>query len=872
MSAPDPLPTGTVTFLFTDVEGSTRLLQQHGGDYRTAIARHHEILRDAVSASRGVVFETIGDAVYAAFARVDDAAGAAIRAQRGLGSEAFATGAVRVRMGIHLGDVELTEDRRHYFGPALYRCARLMATGHGGQVLVSSAAAAILGDAAPAGVTFRDLGEHRLKDLLRAERIYQLEAAGLETRFPPLVSLDARPNNLPVQRTPLVGREQELAQTRALLLDDETRLLTFVGPGGIGKTRLSLGLAAEASDQFAQGVFFVPLAHVTDPALVPNAIAGVLSVRDAPGTELADTIGGYLRQKHLLLVLDNFEHLLDAAELVGRLLEGAPGLRVLATSQAALRVYGEREYPVPALGLPNGARDPAALERSEAVRLFVQRARDVRPDLDTSRELGQIAEICKRLDGLPLAIELAAARMRTLAPGEILARLERRLSLLTGGARDLPARQRTLRDALGWSHDLLDERERTVFRRLAVFNGGATLDAIEAVVAFGSLERASVVETVDSLASKSLVRADAGRVSMLAVIREFAGERLEDAGEAKDAARRHAEHFVAVARRSDEELRLGDELTTLARLDAEADNMRAALAWAAANDRALGHELASALAHYLGFLRGSGSEMRRWLDLMFPAPPGVPAREEAWALTWAAYFAAEARDAPTADRLGRAAIARAREAADPRSLCFALAMGVYALSPYGDDPSAADLVAEAKAAADASGDRWWLAFTSIIDGEILRGAGDDDAALREDARALEISREIGSRALLSTALVNPSHIHLRRGRATMARAMLAESERLFAQLGDAWGRAYCLVGLGGVAIAEGRAARGAASLGAADAWFAERGIRIQDPDRAEFERYVANARGALDEAAFAAAWSEGKALSLDDAIALALST
>ncbi len=807
MSAPDPLPTGTVTFLFTDVEGSTRLLQQHGGDYRTAIARHHEILRDAVSASRGVVFETIGDAVYAAFARVDDAAGAAIRAQRGLGSEAFATGAVRVRMGIHLGDVELTEDRRHYFGPALYRCARLMATGHGGQVLVSSAAAAILGDAAPAGVTFRDLGEHRLKDLLRAERIYQLEAAGLETRFPPLVSLDARPNNLPVQRTPLVGREQELAQTRALLLDDETRLLTFVGPGGIGKTRLSLGLAAEASDQFAQGVFFVPLAHVTDPALVPNAIAGVLSVRDAPGTELADTIGGYLRQKHLLLVLDNFEHLLDAAELVGRLLEGAPGLRVLATSQAALRVYGEREYPVPALGLPNGARDPAALERSEAVRLFVQRARDVRPDLDTSRELGQIAEICKRLDGLPLAIELAAARMRTLAPGEILARLERRLSLLTGGARDLPARQRTLRDALGWSHDLLDERERTVFRRLAVFNGGATLDAIEAVVAFGSLERASVVETVDSLASKSLVRADAGRVSMLAVIREFAGERLEDAGEAKDAARRHAEHFVAVARRSDEELRLGDEL-----------------------------------------------------------------REEAWALTWAAYFAAEARDAPTADRLGRAAIARAREAADPRSLCFALAMGVYALSPYGDDPSAADLVAEAKAAAEASGDRWWLAFTSIIDGEILRGAGDDDAALREDARALEISREIGSRALLSTALVNPSHIHLRRGRATMARAMLAESERLFAQLGDAWGRAYCLVGLGGVAIAEGRAARGAASLGAADAWFAERGIRIQDPDRAEFERYVANARGALDEAAFAAAWSEGKALSLDDAIALALST
>lgn len=861
------LPTGTVTFLFTDVEGSTRLLQQHGSEYRSAIARHHEILRDAVVASRGVVFETVGDAVYAAFARVDDAASTAVRAQRELASETFATGPVRVRMGIHLGDVELTADRRHYFGPALYRCARLMAAGHGGQILVSSAAAAILGDNAATGVALRDLGEHRLKDLLRAERVYQLEAEGLEARFPPLATLDARPNNLPVQRTPLVGRLRELAEARALLLDNETRLLTFLGPGGIGKTRLSLELAADASDAFDHGVFFVPLARVEDPSLVANAVARALVLRDAPGRELADTIGDYLRGKRVLLLLDNFEHLLGAAELVGRLLDGAAGVRVLATSQAALRVYGEREYWVPTLGLPDGARDPAALERSEAVRLFVQRARDVRRDLDVSGEIGAIAEVCARLDGLPLAIELAAARVRTLTPAALLARLERTLPLLTGGARDAPARQRTLRDAISWSHDLLDERERTLFRRLSVFNGGATVDTIEAVVAFGSLDPAAVIETVEALASKSLIRVDGGRASMLAVIREFAGERLEAAGEAEIAGRRHAEHYLAVADRSDQDLHAGDELAALARLDAEADNMRAALTWTAANDRAVGLRLAAKLGFYW-FLRANVSESRHWYGLLLPARASIPARDEAWALCMAAFFAAEARDAVTADRLGRDAIARAREVGDPRVLSWVLSAATFTLS--GEVPSAPALTAEAITVAEASGDRWYIGFTQVTRGEWLRATGEDAAALRAYARALEIGREIGSRFLMVLALLNPAHIHLRRGDVAVARSLFEESHRLALELRDDWTRVYSLFGLGGVAVAEGNAERGAVLLGAAYRWFEERGMRIQDPDRDAFDRYVESARAALDDAAFARAWDEGRHLSLDEALSIAL--
>jgi predicted ATPase/class 3 adenylate cyclase len=583
------LPGGTVTLLFTDIEGSTRLLQRLGERYAGVLAEHQRLLRAAFAAHGGREVDTQGDAFFVAFPRAIDAVRAAVAAQRALAAHPWPEGAaVRVRMGLHTGEPTPTGGR--YVGLDVHRAARVGAAAHGGQVLLTQTTEALVAHELPDAVRLRALGPQRLKDLQHPEPLYQLVVAGLPADFPPLQTLDRHAHNLPVQPTPLLGREREVGMARALLARPGARLVTLTGPGGVGKTRLGLQVAAEVADRFPDGVWLVPLAPLGDPALVGPTVARTLGLGEAAGQPLRDTLAAYLRDKRLLLLLDNVEHLLDAAPLLADLLAASPALAVLATSRAPLRLAGEREVAVPPLPLPAAGRPPAREELGEcaAVRLFVDRAQAVRADFRlTDENAAAVAEICRRLDGLPLALALAAARARLFAPPALLARLARPLALLTGGARDLPARQQTLRATIDWSYGLLGAGEQRLFARLAVFAGGCTLEAAEAVCDGAGDLGADVLEGLEALVAQSLLRwepgaGDEARVAMLETLREYAAERLAASGEAAAAGRAHAAHYLALAEAAERELAGPRQAAALARLEAEHDNLRAALAGSAA--------------------------------------------------------------------------------------------------------------------------------------------------------------------------------------------------------------------------------------------------------------------------------------------------
>jgi predicted ATPase/class 3 adenylate cyclase len=552
-------PTGTVTFLFTDIEGSTRLLHDLGDRYRDALEDHRRLLREAFDRHDGYEVDTQGDAFFVAFARAQDAVQSAAEGQRALAAHQWPDGRqLRVRMGVHTCEATPTDEG--YVGIGVHRGARVASAGHGGQVLLSQATRELL-DEGSDSLGVRDLGEHRLKDLTQAQRLYQLVADGLEGEFPALKTLETRPTNLPAQPTPLVGRLSELSEICDLARRDDVRLVTLTGPGGAGKTRLALQAAAELLDAFGDGVFFVPLATTTDPELVLPAVAQTLGVTNTG----IQTLEAYLAEKELLLVLDNLEQILDAAPRLAELCGQGARVKLLATSREPLRLRAEHIYPVPPLELQH-----------DAVELFVERAQAARPDFQlTAENAPVIAELCARLDGLPLALELAAARTPQLTPEAIVERLSDRLKLLTGGARDVPERQRTLRDTLEWSHELLSEDEQRLFARLGVFVGGFTLEAAEAVCE-------ADLDVLASLVDKSLVRHDGGRYSLLETIRAYAEERL--GGSADELASRHADFFLVLLQEAYPE-RLARETESLDRLAAELDNLRAALDWLHQHDR-----------------------------------------------------------------------------------------------------------------------------------------------------------------------------------------------------------------------------------------------------------------------------------------------
>ena len=580
------LPQGTVTLLFTDMEGSTSLLQRVGERYSDVLERCRHLLRTAFHQYHGHEVDSQGDAFFVVFARASDAVSAAVEAQRALALHAWPEGvAVRVRMGLHTGEPHLAAEG--YVGLDVHRAARIMNAGHGGQILLSQTTLELVEHDLPKGTSLRELGSHRLKDLEHPSHLYQLITPGLPADFPPLKTLDIYAHNLPLQLTSLIGREQEIAAVCHLLQRQEVRLLTLTGPGGTGKTRLGLQVAAELSETFSDGVFFVNLAPLSDPELVVPTIAQALGVKEASSQPLLDLVSAWLREKELLLLLDNFEQVAEAAVEVSALLARCPQLNVLVTSRAVLHLSGEHEFPVPPLSLPNLSHLPdlERLSQYEAVALFIARAQAVKPEFQvTNANTPTVAEICVRLDGLPLAIELAAARSKMLPPQALLARLDQRFSLLTSGAHDVPARQQALRNTIAWSYDLLNAGEQRLFRRLSVFVGGATTETLEALYTTLGDEPGLVLDGIASLIDKSLLQqseqeAEEPRFVMLETIREYGREALTAHGEVEATRQAHAVSYLALAEAAELEWEGPQESVWFAQLEHEHDNLRAAMSW-----------------------------------------------------------------------------------------------------------------------------------------------------------------------------------------------------------------------------------------------------------------------------------------------------
>jgi predicted ATPase/class 3 adenylate cyclase len=589
MSAPgrearrDP-PSGTVTFLFTDVVGSTRLWEDHAAGMHDALARHDEIIRDAIESRGGHVVKTTGDGAHAAFATAHDAIGAAVDAQRQLVHETWGLPEpIRVRIGVHTGYAR--EREGDYYGPALNRAARLMSIAHGGQIVISAAAEDLARDALPDGVTLADLGEHRLRDLEHAERVFQVLHGDLPREFPPLRGVDTYPTNLPQQLTSFVGRADEISEVCTAL--GEVRIVTLTGVGGVGKTRLAVQAAAEVLPLYSDGVWLCELGPLSDAAGIDDLVATTLSVAQHPGESLRDSIAAGLRDREMLLVLDNCEHLIAAsARFVDALARACPNLRVLATSREGLGLSGERLMAIRSLAVPDEGERPEEFAEYEAVRLFVDRATDARRGfIATPENLATIAQISRRLDGIPLAIELAAARVRMMTPADIARRLDERFRLLTGGSRTAVERHQTLRAAVDWSYALLEPSEQVALDRLAVFAGGFTLDAAEAVVVDDGSD-VDVIELLGQLVDKSLVVAEedtdgATRYRLLETIRQYAAERLDGRGEGDVVRRRHAECYIALIERVEAAIPGPNEDEWVRAADREMANFRAALEWAA---------------------------------------------------------------------------------------------------------------------------------------------------------------------------------------------------------------------------------------------------------------------------------------------------
>ncbi len=825
----EDLPTGIVTFLFTDIEGHTRILERLGERYAAIKERHDATVRSAIASGGGREVSTEGDSFFAVFPMPTGAIHAAATIQRQLATSRWPDGAiVRDRIGVHTGEGKLSGDT--YLGLDVNRAARIAAAAHGGQVLLSDATRALVERSLPPGTRLRDLGQHRLKDISDAERLHQLVLEGMEQDFPQPRTLDARPTNLPAQITRFIGRHDEVARVRELLTD--RRLVTLTGPGGTGKTRLGLQVATETLLDHHDGAFFVDLSPLTDPGLVAAEIASTLAIRPQSGRPEIETVSDHLRDKDVLLLLDNFEQVIEAgSSVVEPLLGAARGVRLLITSRVPLHLYGEQEFRVPPLGLATPERLPslATLAQIEAVALFVERATSHRADFRmTEANARAIVQITVRLDGLPLAIELAASRVTLLSAEELLARLERRLPLLAAQERNVPERQRTLRRTIEWSYELLDQTEQRLFGRMAVFAGGADFEALEAVVNPNGELGLDTLDGLASLVDKNLARrVDAGgesRFEMLETIREYGLERLAQSDEALLIHRRHAEYWTRVGERLSATPPAQQSVSTR-RLERDHDNVRSAFAWAVqSGDAETGLELGAALRDFWR-LSGHVKEGLRWLAELLELP-GTAARTplRARALTAAADLSGWIGDAANLSYAAEA-VELYRELGDPRGIPDALeelgaaqlgvgdlaaarasleearhlhigfgnqhkagettmALGVAALTEQRLD-QAREHFEGALATFRDLGDPYWVAFAERLLGSVEVLGGNYEAGEERIRVSLTIAQQHNLPVMIASDLYSLAYLALVRGQYERAVRLMGATEALRQVVGEA---------------------------------------------------------------------------------------
>ncbi len=916
---PQP-PTGTVTFLFTDIEGSTRLWQQHPDEMPAALRRHHALLHEAIAAHGGYVFQIIGDAFCAAFTTASNGLAAALDAQRLLASEAWgATGPIRVRMALHSGKAEVQVGEfisgEYASGLTLSRAARLLSAGHGGQVLLSLASAELVRDHLPPGASLRDCGARRLKDLIRPEQIFQLQAPGLQADFPPLRTLDVHPHNLPVQLTSFIGREREMGEIKKLLAG--THLLTLTGVGGTGKTRLSLQVAADLIDDYPGGVYLVELAPLRDPALVEQTVASVLEVREQPGRPLSELLVEELREKQVLLLLDNCEHVIDAcARLADLLLHSAPGLKILATSRAPLNISGETSYPVPPLALPDPARPalPGALAQYEAVRLFSERAVAVQPTFAvTNANAPAVAQICTHLDGIPLAIELAAARSRLLSPEQIAARLSDRFHLLTGGSRASLPRQQTLQAAIDWSYDLLSAAEQALFNRLAVFAGSFSLEAVEAICADDDkVPSAHVLDLLGALVDHSLVvvqeREAEMRYTLLETVRQYAQEKLYAYGEWPALQDRHLAYYRKLAEEGEPHTWSGRP-EWMARFEREYDNFRLAINFARENNLESFVLIVKDLAMFLD-LRHHKEDLYNWaIEMPSLTRERSADRIRMLALWLAGSCRGENREYEIGIDLIKQSIAIAHIIGDKSHINNAV-RDLWLIAQFQGKWAEVTRYANQNLALSLElGDQLGVAGAQYAIGLIAFQSGDFQTGREYLENSLERYKTVDSPNGVAFALARLHELYRLQGNLLEAKRLCLECLDLRRQMGHHNGVLYCLISLDQMAVQAGEkpdidrmvneilviarddnaldvpiyclanlaGAAGNAGLDTQAAQFfgamqaASESFQLEMDvfDRMTYDPIIATVRTRLGEERFQAEWEAGKKLTLEQALELA---